>query len=175
MNNKNKLLVVSLCVVGLSSCSSMFEESGYSSYQGYSYDQSVVQDGQMQPGAYGEQVEKKGVEVPNSYHVGVNRAPVSPKNVDKNWVNSQNPMGYTIEVADDEKPSNVASRLQQMPATDRKAEVKYKKGGKTYYKGVYGTYNSYQDAKKAYDALPADVKANARVKNWGSVQGGSSR
>ncbi len=178
MKNKTRLFVVSLCVAGLSSCSSFYEEGGsaYSYGHGSSYPQGQYPEGRYVEGqADGGGQVKKPVEVPNSYHVGEYHSPTRHKNRDRNWVNSQNPMGYTIEVADDEKPSDVASKLQKAPANDRKAAVKYEKGGKTHYKGVYGTFNSYQEAKKALENLPEDVKAGAKVKNWGSVQGGVNR
>ncbi|KTD29762.1 SPOR domain-containing protein [Legionella israelensis] len=177
MNHKNKLIIMSLCVAGLSSCTSMFEES-QTVYQPYSYSQSHLYPEGRQPTSSNYEARDasdKPVSVPNTYHVGEYHSPSSHKNRDKNWVNSQNPMGYTVEVADDEKASSVASKLQSTPQNDRRAEVEYTRGGKTHYKGLYGTYDSYQAAKKALDSLPPEIKQNAKVRNWGTVQGNINR
>jgi septal ring-binding cell division protein DamX len=112
----------------------------------------------------------QGVVVPDSYHVGEYHSPVSFKDRDKGWVSSQNPQGYTIELADDQKASKVAQKLYKAPKNDRMAQVRYQKNGKPYYKGVYGTYNSPEAAQKALDQLPAELKQGAGVKSWGSVQ-----
>ena len=177
MNNKIKLATLSACVLSLTACTSVFEEQR-TYYQGYRYDQSSSYSGNVQ-GADAQQAEdqeaKRPVAVPNSYHVNEYQAPASHKSRDKSWVNSQNPMGYTVEVGDDENAASVASSLQTAPKNNRSAQIKYQKDGKTYYKGDYGSYDNYQDAKKALDSLPADVKARARVKNWGTVQGGVNR
>lgn len=113
---------------------------------------------------------QKQVAVPDSYHVGEYHSPVSFKDRDRTWVAGQNPKGYTIEVADDEKAAQVAQKLYKAPKNDRMAQVKYQKNGKPYYKGLYGTYNNAADAQKALDALPPEIKQGAGVKDWGSVQ-----
>lgn len=142
------------------------------SYQGYAYN-----DAQMYPqmdygySDYEYSNQSQMVDVPDSYHVGEYHAPVSFKDRDKQWVNSQNPQKYTIELADDEKAAAVAKKLYQAPKSDRSAQVQYQKNGKSYYKGVYGSYDSPEAAQKALDGLPTDIKQGAGVKNWGSVQG----
>ena len=50
------------------------------------------------------------------------------------------------------------------------AEIKYQNQGKAYYKGVYGSYPSFDAAQQALNNLPDDVKKGAGVKTWGSVQ-----
>jgi septal ring-binding cell division protein DamX len=111
------------------------------------------------------------VSVPESYHVGQYQSPVSFKDRDRNWVTSQNAQGYTIELADDEKPAVVAKKLYNAPKNDRRAQIKYQRGGKSYYKGLYGTYNTPAEAQKALESLPDDVKKSAGVTSWGNVQG----
>lgn len=113
---------------------------------------------------------RKVVKVPEGYHVGSDHSPASFKDREKSWVNRQNPQNYTILLDDNEKASEVASTLQKAPKDARKAEIKYERGGKRYYKGVYGTYPSYESAQKALNSLPDDLKQNAGVKTWGSVQ-----
>lgn len=175
MNSNIKLLTVGICVAGLSSCM-VYEDSYTPAYQSYTYDNT-----QLYPqadyrwvsyGYQGQQPVNGGtVTVPDSYHVGEYHSPVSFKDRDKNWVSSQNPQGYTIEVADEEKASSVAQKLYKAPKNDRMAQVKYQRNGKVYYKGVYGTYDSPEAAQKALDSLPPEIKQGAGVKNWGSVQG----
>lgn len=114
--------------------------------------------------------EPKAVKVPESYHLGTYRSPVSAKTNDKSWVHAQNPQAYTVEVADDEKAASVASKLHQAPKRDRMAEIQYQRDGKSYYKGLYGTYNSPEEAQKALDALPDELKNGSQVQQWGKVQ-----
>ncbi|MBA2648512.1 MAG: SPOR domain-containing protein [Legionella sp.] len=115
--------------------------------------------------------ETQAVEVPESYHVNSISTPVSFRERDNSWVRSQNPQKYTIEIANGEKASEVAQKLSQTPKNDRMAQVKYKNNGKTYYKGVYGTFDDEAAAQKALDGLPSDLKQSAGVKDWGAIQG----
>ena len=177
MDTKIKLLAVGFYALSLSSC--MINEdqtsSNYRSY--YAYDPAQM----YAPGAYNDNYKMDNdntyrptqtVSVPDSYHVGEYHSPVSFKDRDRSWVSSQNPQSYTIEIADDAKASQVAQKLYKAPKNDRRAQVKYQRNGKAYYKGVYGSYNSAEEAQKALDALPAEIKQGAGVKNWSSVQGG---
>lgn len=169
MNTKIKLIAVAICTINLSSC--MYEDNLNSSYTSYAYDESQLypQNYRMSNFGYQDQPSRR-VAVPDSYHVGEYHSPVSFKDRDRNWVSSQNPQGYTIEVANDEKASAVAKKLYKAPKNDRMAQVKYQKNGKEYYKGLYGTYDSAEAAQKALEALPPDIKQGAGVKNWSSVQ-----
>lgn len=110
------------------------------------------------------------VEVPDSYHVGYGH-PSSAKDMDKSWVKNQNPNSYTIELGKDSKPANVAGILHQAPKNERSAEIKTNSGS---YTGVYGTYPSYEAAKQKLDSLPENIKQNATVKSWQSIQNETS-
>jgi len=114
--------------------------------------------------------DKKVVAVPDSYYVGSAARPVSHKDDDRGWMSNQNPNSYTIELAHDEKASHVANVLLNTPKTDRSAQLKYQQSGKTYYKGLYGSYSDRESAQKALDALPDTVKQNAKIESWGQVQ-----
>lgn len=173
INNKIKLIVLGLCSMSMSAC--MVNDEVYTpGYQAYAYDQT-----QLYPQGdyrfynlnytYPNQSNQE-VSVPDSYHVGQYHSPVSFKDRDKNWVSSQNPQGYTIEVADGDKASQVAQKLYKAPKNDRMAQIKYQRNGKNYYKGLYGTYNSAEEAQKALDALPPEIKQGAGIKNWNNVQ-----
>lgn len=113
----------------------------------------------------------KTVTVPDSYYAGTTQTPVASKDLDKSWVSGQKAQGYTIEIADGEKASSVAQTLMKAPKNERTAQVKYQRAGKTYYKGLYGSYESSEAAQKALEALPASIKQGAGVKNWGVVKG----
>lgn len=106
------------------------------------------------------------VVVPQSYHVGMG-APESAKDVDKNWVDSQNPQSYTIELTHGDKASQVAGVLYKAPKNERTAEVKANNGN---YKGLYGTYPTYEAAQEKLNSLPDDIKQNAGIKTWSNVQ-----
>lgn len=174
MSNKARFLTVCFCVGTLSSCST-FQSSytSYSSYQPYTYENTYYQsyDGVID---YGYQTPSKGaVSVPDSYYLGANHSPTPPRDMDRNWVNSQNPQGYTIEIAEGEKASQVAGKLYKTPKNDRTAQIKYHRNdGRSYYKGVYGSYNSYEEAQKALNNLPDDIKQGAGIKNWSNIQTG---
>lgn len=173
-------VTLAACVGALSSCT-MTNETTYVDYQSqpYIYDQTQYYSqsyGSMPnyPGpmgsGYDSSGDKPGVQVPDSYHVGAYGSPQRAKDSDRNWVVNQNPQGYTIEVADDQKPAAVAGKLYKIPKNDRMGEIKYQRNGTPYYKGLYGSYSSQEEAQKALDALPPDIKQGAGIKNWGSVQ-----
>jgi septal ring-binding cell division protein DamX len=172
MNNTIKFIGVGICILNLASCVT-YEERDTPNYQAYAYDYApIYQPSSSSPMDYGPvYTTQTSVSVPDSYHVGEYHSPVSFKDRDRTWVSSQNPQGYTIELADDEKASQVAKKLYQAPKNDRMAQVKYLRDGKSYYKGLYGTYPSAEAAQKALDALPSDVRQDAAIQSWGSVQG----
>lgn len=176
MNNKINLSLVVLCALTLSSCNT---DSEYINYPTYSYSNinqpyninsyNMVSTDYKYNSDY-QYREKQEVRVPDSYYVGEYHSPVSFKDRDQTWVNSQNPQGYTIELTEGEKASQVAQVLYKAPKNDRMAQVKYDRDGKTHYKGVYGTYKSAEEAQKALNSLPAEIKGGASVINWSSVQ-----
>ncbi|HVT62916.1 MAG TPA: SPOR domain-containing protein [Legionellaceae bacterium] len=109
---------------------------------------------------------QKTVVVPQSYHLSVGN-PIASKDEDKQWVASQNPNGYTIQIANDSKPAPVANKLQQVPKTERSAEVKSQSGT---YLGLYGSYPSREAAEAQRNLLPEHVKDQAQIKEWQSIQ-----
>lgn len=105
-----------------------------------------------------------------SYHFSNSSSPKSHKQRDIEWINSQNPGGYTIELAEDEKPASVAKQLFNTPKQERMAQYKHQKNGKTVHTGIYGSFKDSESAKKALAKLPADVREKAKVKQFGSSQ-----
>ena len=174
MPGQKKLLGILLCAAGLSGCVS-HHPHGYPHYRAYTYEGQVIY-----PDNYGEydmgehrqsQTESsQKVVVPESYHVGSYHSPASHKDRDRSWVNQQHPGAYTIELADGDKASQVAGVLYKAPKKNRMAQVKYYRGGKTYYKGLYGSFPSYDAAQEALNTLPADIKQRANIRPWTSVQ-----
>ncbi len=178
-----RLLVLGLCCVGLPACNTMNYERDYSyetsgGYYGastplnaetsssYSYNTSYEEP-------YDQDLSSRGqdVNVPETYHVGFYHAPVPAKDRDKAWVFEQSPQGYTIEIGDSEKASQVASQLVQAPKKERVAEVPYLRHGTQHYKGLYGSFATQEAAQQALDALPNHLKQQAGVKSWRDVQG----
>ena len=166
------------CTMTLSACGVMNPDGKANYYAPYSFGQSQqTATSPLYPDGYdstsgGEPyyTRERVLTVPESYHVGSEHSPASFQDRERSWVGRQSPQNYTIELGDSEKASQVASTLQKAPKDARKAEIKYNRGDKKYYKGVYGTYSSYESAQKALNDLPDDLKTNASVKTWGSVQ-----
>lgn len=171
MLTKTKITIALLSLSILSACST-HNPNGYVNYQGYWYEGSeIYPEGYDNNTNYADYPQQKPqVVVPETYHVGSSHNPTSFKSIDKSWASQQNPNTYTIELANGEKASGVANTLQKAPKSERRAQIKYQQGGKTYYKGVYGTYPSKEAAQKALQSLPEDVRGSASVESWGSVQ-----
>ena len=141
MNNIIKLAFIEICALSMASCT-MMDTTEYPTYPAYTYDTTQPYtlnnyDGMNYDYRYQQ---KQEVVVPDSYHVGELHSPVSFKDREQIWVNSQNPQGYTIELVEGDKASQVAQVLYKTPKNDRMAQVQYDRDGKTHYKGVYGTY-----------------------------------
>ncbi|KTD18434.1 SPOR domain-containing protein [Legionella jordanis] len=175
--NNNKFFVVCLCVSGLSACTSMGDSGKYINYRSepaFLYQNNLYYESVGTDYNYDYRAERGQVRVPNSYHVGPDHSPASFKDIDRTWVNQQSPQGYTIQISEGEKASQVAKQLYKAPKNDRTAQIQSQgSNGQTYYKGVYGSYNSYEDAQKALNSLPPELKAGANIKNWGAIQSSS--
>lgn len=187
MNANTKIIAVAISSVALSACSNFYPTNYTSAFQSTNKNAAIqlYPDGYDNGGAYAPSPVPKTTSAlspinpvvgsSETYHVSSNMQPQQSFKIrDNSWVKSQNPQGYTIELATDEKAAPVASVLQQAPKNERMAEVKYQQGGKNYYKGVYGTYPSYQAAQQALNNLPENLKQNAGIKTWGSIQSQSS-
>jgi hypothetical protein len=173
MLTKFNALPLSICILSLSACT--FDGTSPSTYyQGNASETSLYPEGYEGVGGYNVQSmpdeRVHDVVVPESYHVSTYGSPTPSKDLDKNWVTSQNPQSYTIELAQSDKASQVAGTLYKAPKNEHTAEVKSQRYGKTYYQGLYGTYSSYEAAQQALNSLPEDLKQNAGIKTWGSVQ-----
>ena len=179
MNNNIKFAVLGVCVLSISSCAMMDNSTGknlyYPAYAYYDDSQAYWRNSYRMPYSYNYKYyessrSKQEVVVPDSYHVGDMRSPISFKDREQVWVSNQNPQAYTIELAEGDKAAKVAQTLYKTPKNERMAQVRTQRDGKDYYQGVYGSYNSAAEAQKALDALPPELKSGARVKNWGSIQ-----
>lgn len=172
-----------IVIVLLCSCSSTsyYNSTRYVPYQGYTYDEYNGFYGPDGGNYYSEHErgsqrqyhdnedyrQTQQIRVPNSYHVGRYRSPEKPKSRDQRWVNRQQYSGgYTIEISRGSKASSVAKDLMRAPKNNRTAAVRSGSG----YVGVYGSYSSYDNAKRAYDNLPSDLRRKARIKRWGNVR-----
>ncbi|AHE66509.1 SPOR domain-containing protein [Legionella oakridgensis] len=175
MLNKIRIIVVLIYTISLAACVA-YNPNGYMNYQSYTYDGKPLYPESYEGNyRYYEQENyhpeaTKQVVVPDSYHVGPYHSPASHKDRDRQWVESQNPQAYTIELANGEKASQVAGQLYKAPKSDRMAQIKYQQNGKTYYEGLYGSYSSYEAAQQALNALPDDIKQGASIQSWGNVQ-----
>src|SRR5437868_6614663 len=100
MNNKVRFLIFCLCAGGLTACAT--NESNYHSFQSYytSYQPYRYQDTRFDDYSGYSQTTAT---VPDSYYTGPLHSPTSHKDMDRNWVNSQNPKAYTIQIGESEK------------------------------------------------------------------------
>ncbi|MCC5791531.1 MAG: SPOR domain-containing protein [Legionellaceae bacterium] len=117
-----------------------------------------------------EEQRSSRVSVPDSYHVGSRHSPERHQSRDNSWIRSQNPQGYTIQLAEGAKASAVAAALTRAPKRDRMATLKSFENGQVYFRGLYGSYHRYDEAKQALEALPEDLRGQAQIKKWSSVQ-----
>jgi|GEM_PF-4311461 len=102
------------------------------------------------------------------YHFQEKDNPTSHAKRDSDWAGSQ--QGYTIELADDTNPANVARTLHKTPKYNRTAQYRYTRNGKTHYRGVYGSFKNREEAQKALGKLPESVRNNARVRSWNGIK-----
>jgi hypothetical protein len=178
MNNNIRFAIVGLSVLSMSACTLVDNQTSenlyYPAYASYDNSQLYMQSNYGNSSSnykYNYSIQPpRDVIVPDSYHVGDMRSPTSFHERDEEWVRSQSPQAYTIELANGEKASKVAQALYKAPKQNRMAQVKYQRNGKNYYSGVYGSYKDAADAQKALSSLPADLRNGATVKSWSSVQ-----
>ena len=177
MMHQTRIISICFCVASLSACTidDPNEYTTTQTYYTYNKEQDYYQNTNYSSYTTNDTqyanvpAEKAPVSVPDSSLVSASHSPVSHSDVDRTWVNSQNAQHYTIELANSEKASQVAGTLYKAPKNERTAEIKYQEGGKTYYKGLYGSYPSYEAAQQALNQLPDDIKHSAGIKSWGSV------
>jgi septal ring-binding cell division protein DamX len=176
--NFKTALILSIAVGGLVSCGENRRYSTYTTYpgyEGYQYNDYQIYAGPeyrqyTNHNADNRYQSSQAVEVPESYHVGSYHSPRGHRNRDNSWIRGQNPQGYTIQLSEGRKASSVAKSLTRAPKRNRTATVKSFNGNAAYFRGVYGSYNNYEDAKRALNSLPADVRGGASIKRWSNVQ-----
>ncbi|WP_028388718.1 SPOR domain-containing protein [Legionella fairfieldensis] len=182
-------LTLCLCAASLSSCSRVAPyDERYISYKPYAYENTKFANERDYERYMERHMEQKDysrspidITSPESYYMHIYGSstsrkstlyrPVSHKEVDERWVRVQNPNSYTIEIANDAKASWVANKLYRMPKNNRSAQIRYYRNGKSYYSGLYGSYLNYEEAQRAFNNLPPDMKQGAVIKNWNNVQG----
>ncbi len=143
------LIIVGLCAPLLQSCSLTSSEH-YGGYSGYSYSGGLGGS----PHGYHYSRPQPITSVPKSYHMSNTGSPGKHRDRDTRWIKNQKPEHYTIQVANQGSASEVAKKLHKSPKSTRSAQYRMKKGKKTSYGGVYGTYKNRQAAEKALKKLP---------------------
>lgn len=150
----------------LQSCgmNSMYSDrsSHWMSNYGYSYGYDYDTDYRYRP--------KRAIHEERGYHLSQGATPTSHKHRDREWIYQQNQQHYTIEVGSGDKASSVAKKIHKSPRTGGSAQFRHKRGNQTVYTGVVGSYKSREDAEKALNSLPEEVRGTAKVRNWGRVQ-----
>lgn len=174
MLTKIKFICISLSIIPLSACMTMNGSGNYNHSQPNEYQMSP-----LYPEGYENTViySNNPYALPSDLSMSENNTsgkpaatPIASKDVDKTWVFTQNPASYTIRVSENEKASQVARTLQNIPKNERTAEVKSQQNGKVIYQGLYGSYPSQDAANNALNQLPQAVKQGATVETWSAVQ-----
>lgn len=175
MIKKIKSTVIFSCMLGLSSC--IMNKGTYENlyYPASTYDAGLLyaNNNYLLPdpaNSSDNTYSLNKVQVPDTYHLSESHTPVSFRDRESTWVRNQNGQAFTIELAEGEKASQIAQILYKTPKNNRTAQIAFKKWGKTYYRAVYGSYNTAEEAQNVLDSLPGELKSNASVKNWNSVQ-----
>lgn len=96
--------------------------------------------------------------------------PVPVAHGDKDWVMTQAPNHYTIQMAKSDKPQSVAKALFTAPKRARMAQVQTHQWGGQVYQGLYGSYANQDAAEQALQNLPENLRQQAKVVPWSSVQ-----
>ncbi|MCX7116068.1 MAG: hypothetical protein NTW08_09215 [Gammaproteobacteria bacterium] len=91
--------------------------------------------------------------------------PSSAHQHDRDWVSAQPVNAYTIQIAQHAQSTQVAKVLHDTPKTARMAEVATANG----YVGVFGTYQTKEDAAQAMQSLPESIRKEARVTPWQEI------
>ncbi|MBA2709694.1 MAG: SPOR domain-containing protein [Tatlockia sp.] len=172
MIKKAGILTTGILSISLAACTS-YEANNQNVYTSYSAEPihyQPIKYASVQPYETRSGYSGSITTVPDSHYTGSYRSPTSHKDIDRSWVDNQNPNSYTIQIGESDKAYQVAGRLHKTPKTERSAEVKYDRNGQSYYKGVYGSFNSQEDAQKALNSLPPEIKQGAEIKSWSSVQ-----
>lgn len=99
----------------------------------------------------------------------VHEVQVSIPQGDDVWISQQASTAYTIELVDDISPTLIANQFLQTPQSEHHAQFRYLKNGTTHYKGIYGSFNTEEDAQAAMQALPAQLKSQARIIQFGRL------
>lgn len=162
--------------------------------QQYNYNQSMQKDVRSMPGDNGASPEyNQNGPIDNSSQQSItldknsiptatnssdynraNTVHVVPKQSDIEWVKSQQANGYTIQMGSNPNRAKVAYSLFKGPKSARSAQFGYKDQQQKVYTGVYGSYKTKEEAQKAFDSLPAEVKQSATVQQWQQVQSKAS-
>lgn len=131
---------------------------GDSSFQSYSNNQTVF---------YDEKIETHDMpDTTTTVHSKQKIQPQTANQNDLNWVRAQSSYAYTIKLAEDPQASKVAKVLHAAPKTNHVAEVPGKRG----YIGVFGSYETREEAERAVKALPASIQQNASITQWQEIQ-----
>jgi len=167
------ILPVSVLALSLSSCQ-YFGDSGSGSQHAqnnnvYDYPPIPYQPEGAALSSEASPPRPKPVTIPKSYYLA-SGTPVAHDTIDEDWVSGQSPNGYTIQLANDEKPSVVAKTLANTPKNARTAQVRYQKDNQTLYMGIYGSYVDKAAAEAALNKLPPDIKEKASIEPWSKVQ-----
>ena len=89
----------------------------------------------------------------------------------EDWVFSQNPASYTLQLSSVLNEQDIVKFIRENNIVSESAYIKVVVKGTTRYTAVYGVYATYDEAQKAIQQLPAKVRdGKPWIRNFGVLQ-----
>ncbi len=89
----------------------------------------------------------------------------------ENWVRQQNPGSYTLQLSSLLREKDIVDFIQKNRIAADSAYIEVVIKGTTRYNALYGNFTTYEEAKRAIDALPGNLnKGKPWIRNFGILQ-----
>ena len=99
------------------------------------------------------------------------RAPDNNNIRREDWVMQQSGGSYTLQLSSLLKEKDIIHFIQKNQLVENAAYIEVVIKGKTRYNALYGSYQTYEQAKKAIDSLPGSLgKTKPWIRNFGILQ-----
>lgn len=87
------------------------------------------------------------------------------------WLQQQPAKHYTIQLAASREQRLIDARMKDIQLTGKLAQIMSKRNEQTWHAIVYGSFASYNDAKRALDALPEKLRSGQPwIRSFASIK-----